>query len=397
MTSGRHPCHVCGAIALALLPGFESLGRATSDCRPWPAGGTIGLCETCGTVQRRLDAAWRSDAAKIYGQYEAYRQSRAGQEQAVFNPDSGAPTTRSRSILERLQAEGRLPPVGRMVDVGCGNGAMLRAFSAVLPGWQLNGYEPYGGVPERLRAIPGFAEFWDGTPGDMSGVFDVMTMSHSLEHIENPIAYLAALRGKLALAGRLLIEVPYYPDNPFDLLVADHCSHFTLASLSGVLRAAGYDVELGRTDIVAKEITVLARKAAGVPSLRMAPAADVSSARAVLAAAVDWLQSVKTAAQDAGRAPSFGLFGTSVAGNWLLGELGPRIGFFVDEDPARIDTVYENRPVLPPARVAPGATVFMVLPHAIARRIVARLGRTDVDFRLPPPYTNMAPEPAVTA
>jgi len=397
MTSGRHSCHVCGANALALLPGFESLGRATSDCRPWPAGGTIGLCEICGTVQRRLDADWRADAAKIYGQYEAYRQSRAGQEQAVFNPDSGAPTTRSRSILERLQAEGRLPSSGRMVDVGCGNGAMLRAFAAVLPGWQLNGYEPYGGVPERLRAIPGFADFWDGTPGDMSGLFDLMTMSHSLEHIEHPITYLAALRGKLGPAGRLLIEVPYYPDNPFDLLVADHCSHFTLASLAAVLRAAGYEVELGRTDIVAKEITVLARKASDAPSLRMAPARDAVSASAALLAAVEWLQSVKSAAEDAARAPAFGLFGTSIAGNWLLGELGTRIGFFVDEDPARIDTVYENRPVLPPTRVPPGATVFMALPHAIARRIVGRLGRTDVDFRLPPAYTNMAPEPAVTA
>jgi SAM-dependent methyltransferase len=397
MTSARHSCHVCGANALALLPGFESLGRATSDCRPWPAGGSVGLCEVCGTVQRRLDAFWRADVAKIYGQYEAYRQSRAGQEQAVFNPDSGAPTTRSRSILERLQAEGRLPTAGRMVDVGCGNGAMLRAFSAVLPAWQLNGYEPYGGVPERLRAIPGFADFWDGALDDMAGVFDLMTLSHSLEHIENPIAYLAALRGKLTPAGRLLIEVPYFPDNPFDLLVADHCTHFTLSSLAAVLRAAGYDVQLGRTDIVAKEITVLARKASAAPSLRMADAGDVASARGVLATAVDWLQRVKAEAEEAAGAPSFGLFGTSIAGNWLLGELGPRIGFFVDEDPARIDTVYENRPVLPPARVAPGATVFMVLPHAIARRLVVRLGRTDVDFRLPPPYTNMAPEPAVTA
>jgi SAM-dependent methyltransferase len=396
MTPGRHSCHVCGANALALLRGFESLGRATSDCRPWPPGGSIGLCEVCGTVQRHLDAAWRADAAKIYGQYEAYRQSRAGQEQAVFNPDSGAPTTRSRSILERLQAAGQLPPTGRMVDIGCGNGAMLSAFAAVLPAWQLNGYEPYGGEPERLRAIPGFVDFWDGLLGEMSGVFDLMTMSHSLEHIEGPIAYLAALREKLAPGGRLLIEVPYFPDNPFDLIVADHCSHFTLASLAAMLQAAGYDVDVGRTDIITKEITVLARKAQGAPSLRMAPAADLPVARASLSAAVDWLQSVKAAAEDAGRAASFGLFGTSIAGNWLLGELGGRIGFFVDEDPARIDTVYENRPVLAPSQVAAGATVFMALPHAIARRIVARLGRTDVDFRLPPAYTNMAPEPAVT-
>ncbi|MFN4284027.1 MAG: class I SAM-dependent methyltransferase [Alphaproteobacteria bacterium] len=391
----RFHCHVCGAEALVLIAGFESLGRATSDCRPWPPGGTVGLCEACGTVQRRLDAAWRADAAKIYGQYEAYRQSRAGQEQAVFDPASGAPTTRSRSILESLRASGHLPASGRMVDVGCGNGAMLRAFAAVLPGWQLNGYEPYGGAPERLRAIPGFADFWDGALDEMAGPFDVMTMSHSLEHIEGPIVYLAALREKLSQQGRLLIQVPYFPDNPFDLIVADHCSHFTLASLGGILRAAGYAPVLARTDIVAKEITVMARKASGPPSLRMASAPDLPAARAALTAAAAWLHGVKAEAeQAAAQAANFGMFGTSIGGNWLLGELGERIAFFVDEDPARVGSLYEGRPVMAPADLAGGATVFMALPPAIARHIVARLGRADVDFRLPPAYTNTASEPA---
>lgn len=393
----RFHCHVCGAEALVLIAGFEALRRATSDCRPWPQGGTVGLCEACGTVQSRLDAAWRAEAAKIYGQYEAYRQSRDGQEQAVFDPVSGAPTTRSRSILETLGAAGEIGPSGRMVDVGCGNGAMLRAFAAVLPGWQLNGYEPYGGAPEKLRAIPGFADLWRGALDEMSGPFDVMTMSHSLEHIEGPIAYLAALREKLAPQGQLLIQVPYFPDNPFDLIVADHCSHFTLASLSAILRAAGYEVAMARTDIIAKEITLLARKAADAPSLQMAYATDLAAARAALKAAASWLQAVKAAAAEAAQAPSFGIFGTSIGGNWLLGELGDRIGFFVDEDPARIGTVYEARPVLAPSELPGGATVFMVLPHAIARNIVARLGRSDVDFRLPPAYTNIAREPAISA
>lgn len=394
-SSGRHPCHVCGVTALVLSPGFETLGRATSDCRPWPSGGTIGICESCGTVQRRLDAAWRADVQKIYGQYHAYRQSRDGQEQAVFDAESGLPMTRSRWILERFLAERKLSERGRMIDVGCGNGAMLTAFSSVLPGWQLNGYEPYGSDPARLRAIPGFATLWDGKMSDIAGSFDLITLSHSLEHIEAPIPYLAQLRDQLTPNGRLLIEVPYFPDNPFDLIVADHCSHFTLETLAGVLHAAGCDIELARTDIVTKEITLLARRAAGEHRAEMTACTDLARAKAVLAAAVSWLQDVKRDALAASGEGPFGLFGTSIGGNWLLGEVGACIAFFVDEDPARVGTTYENRPVFAPRDTPPGSTVFMILPYMIARQIVGRLSAVKADFRLPPAYVNISPESAI--
>jgi hypothetical protein len=36
-------CSICGNGLLVELAAFRQLRRVTSDCRPWPAGGRLGL------------------------------------------------------------------------------------------------------------------------------------------------------------------------------------------------------------------------------------------------------------------------------------------------------------------------------------------------------------------
>jgi len=44
---------------------------------------------------------------------------------------------RSERLLRRLLAECSLPTHGRLLDIGCGNGVLLRTFSAIAPDWTL--------------------------------------------------------------------------------------------------------------------------------------------------------------------------------------------------------------------------------------------------------------------
>jgi SAM-dependent methyltransferase len=380
------PCHICGAAAVDIVAGFKELGRATSDCRPWPAGGSLGVCGTCGAVQHPVDREWHAETAKIYSDYQAYRQSVAGAEQHVFDPATGSAIPRSQKILRWLSQKGHLPANGRMLDVGCGNGAMLRAFAVVAGGgWELNGFEPHLASDAELRAIPGVRHVW--SEDDLSNTdesYDFITLSHSLEHIPDPVAYLAALRGRLAPGGRLLIEVPYFLDSPYDLLVADHCTHFTMGVFRRVLSQAGYAVDALRNDVVAKELTAVALHANQPSTSITSDAAEI--ARGV-ENAVAWLHTMQAQAFDAATRQPFGIFGTAIGASWLLGVLGERVQFFVDEDPARAGTRYFNRPVLRPQDLRAGATIYMALPRGIAEDVTARLGRKDVDFLLPPDYT----------
>ena len=137
------PCHLCGHTHVESVPKYSALRRVTSDCKPWAAGGWLGVCRACGGVQKRMDAKWRAEIEQVYSDYTIYHQS-GGTEQAVFSAATGQGKARSERIVERLVQSGLACERGRLLDVGCGNGALLRACSWLMPGWSLAGTEING-------------------------------------------------------------------------------------------------------------------------------------------------------------------------------------------------------------------------------------------------------------
>lgn len=371
---------------MQIVPGFDRLRRVASDCRPWPSGGLLGVCGLCATVQKLVDQEWRNEAKVIYSQYDIYHQSPGGAEQVVFDQNSGASSPRSKRILEFVMGLSPFPVTGRMIDIGCGNGAMLRAFSTMTPDWELNGFEPNLRSRGTVLSIPGVKEIYSGSFPEVPGTFDFISIIHTLEHIENPVSFLTEVREKLAPEGWLLIEVPYFPDNPFDLLIADHCTHFSVATLLSVLVAAGLEAVSICTDIVAKEMTALARQAAkagAISAMTTSPSVVGENYRTV-EIALHWFETVLAEARTIADKGKFGLFGTSISANWLFGELENWIEYFVEEDPNRIGTIYRGRPVRHPADVPQGGNVYMVLPRPLAAQIVHRINPVNAHFHLPP-------------
>jgi len=373
-------CSICGTGVLEEAVEYRSLRRVTSDCRPWPTGGRIGVCRACGAVQKPADDAFLTEIDDIYRSYTIYHQA-AGAEQAVFEHASGLPASRSVKLLGTFRQHANLKPTGRMLDVGCGNGATIRAFGQVAPGWTKAGTEFDDKYRADVESIPNTEPLHVGPVEDVPGCFDVITMVHVLEHIVDPIAVLETLRGKLAPGGLLLIEVPHHPANPFELLIADHRTHFTSDSLTRALAAAGFEIVSVAEDWIPKELSVVARPAPG--RVTPPPAVDPATARARIAASLSWLRQTAQNLHDLGSTGRIGLFGTSIAGTWLAAEAGERVAFFVDEDPARTGRMYLGRPVHAPADVPPGSRVFVGVPPAVATGICTRLARSGVEF-IPP-------------
>jgi SAM-dependent methyltransferase len=361
-------CHVCRAASLRENEGFRPLRRVTSDCRPWPAGGGIGTCDVCGATQKLVDDAWRKDVERIYDGYAIYHQG-AGAEQAVFDQASGAAQSRSARLVDGLRGVLDLPASGRLLDIGCGNGAFLRAFAGLRAGWKLTGTETTDRNRDAVAAIAQLERFHVGDHGRLDGAFDLVSLVHVLEHLENPVRELARLHERIAQNGHLLIEVPFFHDNPFDLLIADHATHFTPDVLVRVLRAAGFAIVSLATDWVAKEISVVAR-----PDGVSAPLAsrDANREGDRLPACLAWLESIARGARAAAASGNFGVFGTSIAGVWLFGEVEGRVDFFLDEDRSRIGAQLFDRPILGP-RDRPDGNLFVALAPAVARNVVTRL------------------------
>lgn len=363
-------CHHCGSVDLRIAAGYELVARVSSDCKPWPPGGILALCQACGLVQTVVNPQWQFESDQIYSGYTIYHQS-GGMEQAVFDRASGVGQARSDAILNSLRSHVEVPAKGRWLDIGCGNGALLRACSRALPAWALCGSEVNDKYRDVVESIPGVERLFTDPIEKISGSFDVISLVHVIEHIPCPSTFLSALAGKLNPGGLLLLEVPDCRENFFMLVVTDHCSHFSTGMLANVAAAAGYEVLQATNSWVPKEISVVARRS---PLSRPADprSAPLQEAEQVLGG---WrtLQRILAQVEPLARSQEFGVFGTAIAATWLEAQTGQKVKFFVDEDRNRIGNQHLGKPILSVAGIPEGASVYIALPPAIAKSVGERL------------------------
>lgn len=373
-------CHLCHASALYPIRGYDQLHRVSSDCLPIGPGGQLAVCRVCSTVQKPIDENWQKTVQKIYSNYQIYHQS-AGREQVVFDQNTGSATSRSRSLLQKILAHLPLPETGDMLDVGCGNGALLAAMGQLQPHWRLTGTELSSQHEASIRKLPGVVAFHVGQVQDLPGRFDLITLMHVLEHIPDPVAFLASLRGKLTPDGQVLIELPDHARNPFDLLIADHSSHFSPGVLARTIEEAGLQARFVRRDIITKELT-----AVGIQEASKAFAVEQCDPQATITAVekrIDWLQALADQAKSLAAHHRVGVFGTAIGGTWLGSTLGDQVSFYVDEDPARQGRPFMGKPVFLPADAPRDAKVILALPDWLAVDVARRLQATGVDWVLP--------------
>ena len=373
-------CKVCGCAALEDVPGYSSLARVTSDCRPFRGGGSLVVCAKCGAAQALPDEQWFSEIGEIYGNYDIYHQS-GGMEQHVFDNSIGVIRKRSDLLVQRLEELTAIPRSGKLLDIGCGNGVTLRAF-ADRGRWSLHGLEIDDRSLSSLAHIPGFETLHLCPPGEVQESFDVITLIHALEHFPNPYDFLTQIRGKLRDNGVLFIQVPNAAANHFDHVVADHLLHFNPQTLSVLLRRAGFDRIQIFTEWIIKEISVVARL--GKDEAQLNPnSTHVDTSH--ITAQVGWLNRVVRSAQSAASANScFGLFGSSIAATWLWRAVSDRVQFFVDEDPNRIGRSHLGCPIIGLQQVPAGASVFLALAEPLAHSVQQRLQHLPFHLREPP-------------
>lgn len=377
-------CNVCSDGGLEIVPGYEMFRRVTSDCKPWPTGGRLCVCRVCGCVQKVIDPAWQSDAEKIYEAYSIYHQSE-GAEQTVFDEISGQASSRSARLLEHLQSHVQLPETGRLLDIGCGNGALLRAFAQFAPHWSLVGTELNDKCRPVIESIDGVEALYTCQPDKIPGSFNLIMMIHVLEHIFAPRDFIAKLREKLEFDGLLVLEIPDYQQNPFDLLVADHCTHFTVTTITALIEKAGFEIVSVASGWIPKELTIVARKSGNRHMNRVGRMASYTLESTTKC--LEWLESVAATAREITSKGVFGLFGTSIAATWLFGELEGLVNFFVDEDPHRVGKTYMGLPVYHPRQVRSNSHVFIALPTRLAESIQTRMETSRFRFScytLPP-------------
>ena len=152
----------------------------------------------------------------------------------------------------------------RVAEVGAGTGQVLRGFerAAVDDGRTAMafGCDLSAAYAQAGRSVGTLIE--QGGPSSLAAhaPFDVVILSHVVEHFADPVRELLSIREMLSADGVAYIEVPGvfaihrsrgYAYNLGDYLTLAHLYHFTLESLTAVAGMAGYSIVRGDQDACA--------------------------------------------------------------------------------------------------------------------------------------------------
>ncbi len=243
-------CALCGSGDHAFFAAVHDGGREVR----------YNLCRRCGLVfqsprmtEEELDHYYR----------QAYAAEHQGVREAVTAKERHVQGLRARHLVALLTRRGA--QVQRHLDIGSSAGLLMQAVAEAF-GAETVGVEP-GEVYRRHASASGLTVYasLEEVP---EGAFDLVTMSHVLEHLPDPVGYLRRLRqARLAEGGWLLVEVPNLFGHPS--LELPHLYAFHPATLRATLEAAGYRVEqlkvhgVPRSRLLPLYLTALARPVGG--------------------------------------------------------------------------------------------------------------------------------------
>ena len=126
-------------------------------------------------------------------------------------------------IMSVLEDAGR-SSFDSMLEVGCGEGALLKCFHAANPEAKILGFEPNKGSVEIARSAGLNVSSDDMDQSDAQ--FDLICSVAVIEHTPSPRKFLQGLRKRLREGGAVVLIYPCQDDANRDILFWDHLYHF---------------------------------------------------------------------------------------------------------------------------------------------------------------------------
>ena len=332
-----------------------------------PAAYDVVCCVQCGFCYADTPAP-QTDYDRYYAQFSKYEDNRT----STGGGGTGLDASRLRGMAGQIAA---ILPADRhaaILDIGCANGGLLAALRE--HGFHdLTGIDPSPACVANTASQPGLRAL-EGSLTELPrglGKYDLVVLSHVLEHVADLRGILASVADLLADGGRLYVETPdasRYAEclsAPFQDFNVEHINHFNLASLSNLLEGEGLALESGgqKTFEAAPGTNYPAVfgffRATGSENARVPIQPDFALREALgdyiarSQAIMDGIEAalVPLAAPDA---PPVIVWGTGQLMLKLLAEtsLGrARIAAFVDGNPINQDKVLRGLPVLAPERL----------------------------------------------
>lgn len=198
-------------------------------------------CLNCGLLytmprpsKEKIGAYYKSD------EYYSHQENKKGFVPRLYE------AIKKINLKHKFRLASRDLPVGKLLDIGCGVGDFLHV--AENKGWQCTGVEPSEEAREiarqRIKGDLLYSEDLEQLP-DQS--FDLITMWHVLEHVDDLKWQVAQLQRLIKPNGRIVIAVPNYRsyDGRFYNAywaaydVPRHLNHFNKTVITKIFKTSG--------------------------------------------------------------------------------------------------------------------------------------------------------------
>ncbi len=184
---------------------FEAVKRCWCGGRldPWENFGVYRRCSSCGCKAVEFRPTWAS--LEIFYREYYWREYQAAYHcppiEERYERDM---TDRIPQYLDWMRQ--LCPPPARLLEIGCGNGRLLREAS--LAGYDASASEMDPRVAAWVREKTGLPVFVGTLPPLSEGTFQLIVAIDVLEHVPDPRAFVREIRARLDPRGRVLLHCP---------------------------------------------------------------------------------------------------------------------------------------------------------------------------------------------
>lgn len=225
-------CLACGSREYEHLPSPHAHRSMISDGRILNRPLEKIRCSHCGLI-RFPEPLGAADVAAIYtSDYQLPTVVGAGEDQRGM-----AYADLVASVIDRESG------VKRVLDVGCGSGAMLRALAAKRADIRAVGVDP--ARTEKHTAIGHNIDLYSGNADsalDDKAIFDVVVSINTIEHTADPTGFIKELKARVFPGRPIIIICPASQPANCELLFYDHLWTFTPEAFQLIATQTGMDI-----------------------------------------------------------------------------------------------------------------------------------------------------------
>ena len=270
----------------------------------------------------------------IYGS-EEYMKHEEPHTLVVDGYDEPVPASFIQAKLLLPVLSGKCPAV---LDIGCFDGRLLAEIGKIISASNLCGFDV--GERPRFPDSPEF-RFVSGNMELITGQFDLILMSHSIQYIHDMHDLFRHLRRLLKPDGRVFVQVPDFSVKPCSLLLGDLYYHYDRTIMQGIFGYMGFDVYFLDNPYFPKDILVIASPERKKNTPALSQDSHFNTCLNGIAEMAERLVGLETFNR-------LGVLGTTIEAAFVSHYLGARISFFVDENPKKVGTTFLGKPVLHP-------------------------------------------------